>query len=263
LVNADGSNYRVIQTDGPTAAAPPAPAPDGRTVAYDMALNGMLYDLGGEITPFDPSEYGLPEGVQVVRMGSPSWSPKGDKLAWMMAVAGGVYGQSETWEIALGVFDLRSKTMQLLHPYRAGGRGGWLQPATWSTDGQWISFSVESMDEQEHGLWVTTADGSVEQRLSPFSQSPVIWSPPGDEPWANGQALLLVLRYWNDEEEIRLVQGGTWQQALLTLPATNVIDWRALPITADPAPAISRVAEDIGNRDGEVGRQPRGSTDSC
>jgi hypothetical protein len=233
LLNDDGSNYRIIQEEGGLSGSPPAPSPDGQSIAFDMGLKGMVYRKGQGIFPFGPGSFALPEGVQILRMGSPSWSPDGERLAWMMAVTGGGYGQGESWDIVLGVFDLRSRDVILIHPYQPVGRGGWLPPATWSTDGQWLTFSVESTDENERGLWVTAADGSSEQRLSPVSNSPVIWSPPGDEAWANGRSLILVLPYWKEEGEVRLVESGSWRQARLALPVINAVDWRQLPMLSD------------------------------
>ena len=61
------------------------PPPDKRTNAYDMVLTGTIYDIEAGIEPFNPDAYGLLEGVQVVCMRSPSWSPDGGRLAWMMA----------------------------------------------------------------------------------------------------------------------------------------------------------------------------------
>jgi Tol biopolymer transport system component len=236
LVNIDGSNYHIVQSEGPIAGAAPAPSPDGRTIAYDMALTGKIYDLEAGIEPFNPDAYGLPEGVQVVRMGSPSWSPDGGRLAWMMAVVGGGYGQGEAWDIVLSVFDLSSRQVKLIHPYQPVGRGGWLPPATWSTDGRWLTFSVETGDEVEGGLWVASADGSIEQRLSPLGNSPVIWSPPGNESWADGRALILSVPYWKTEGEIWLVKSGSWHPAPLELPVITVRDWRQLPLPANLEP---------------------------
>ena len=227
-VNIDGSNYRVVHSDGPPAGGAPAPSPDGRTIAYDAGLQGMIHDLEMGSEPFNPSGFGLPQGAQVVHMGSPAWSPDGRQLAWMMAVVGGGYGQGEAWDIVLGVFDLSSRQVELIHPYQPVGRGGWLPPATWSTDGAWLTFSVETGYETSGGLWVTAADGSSEQRLSPHSNSPVIWSPPGDESWANGRALILSIPYWKTEGETWLVPSASWQPASLELAAKSVADWRQL-----------------------------------
>ncbi|UCG25946.1 MAG: hypothetical protein JSW55_08175, partial [Chloroflexota bacterium] len=113
--------------------------------------------------------------------------------------------------------------------YQPVGRGGWLPPATWSTDGAWLTFSVESWDEADRGLWATAADGSRELRLNPLSQSPVTWSPPGDEPWANGRTLLLTPDYWEDEPEVFLVYRDSWRQAPLAMRDRAVVDWRRPP----------------------------------
>lgn len=244
LVDDDGGNYRVLQSEGPSAGALPAPSPDGQSIAFDEGLRGMLYWMDfGYYGPFDPGSFGLPEGAQILRMGSPSWSPDGVRVAWMMAVVGGGYGQGESWDIVLGVFDLRSRNVKLIHPYQPVGRGGWLPPATWSTDGEWLTFSVEATDENERGLWVTAADGSSEQRLSPFSNSPVIWSPPGHEAWANGRSLILVLPSWIDEGEIWLVESGSWRPARLALPVIDALDWRQLPSSPEEF-GIYLLAED-------------------
>ena len=198
-----------------------------------MFLNGMLYDLESGAEFFDPGRFGLPEGIKVVHMGSPSWSPDGKRLAWIMGVVGGGYGRGGSWDIILGIFDLEAGTVELIHPYEPIGRGGWLPPATWSTDGEWLTFSVETWHENMRGLWVTAADRKSKSRLSLLSHSRVIWSPEGNEPWANGQTLLL-LNYGTDgSKKTLLINRDSWQQTTLALPDATVIDWRALPLTAN------------------------------
>ena len=227
LVEADGSNYRIAHPEGNLSYAQPAPAPDGQTIAYDEAGSAWLYHLDGGAEPFAPAAY-LPRDVEVPRIASPSWSSDGDRLAWMMAVQGGEYGNEAGWDIALGVFDLASGTGTIIHPYQTAGRGGWLPPALWSPDGEWLVFSVEATDAEERGLWVTRADGNGQTRLHPNVSAQSFWSPPGDQQWQNGAYLLLAEPGLdNPNAPAWLLTRERWAETPVERPAGAIfVDWR-------------------------------------
>lgn len=186
IIEADGSDYRVLSES--LSNAPPAPAPDGQTIAYDQGGTAYLYRQDTSPVPFDPAAYGLP----VHRIGSPAWSPDGRRLAW---IVGGDFGQG--WRIGLGVFDLEARTARLLHPFEPRGVGGWPGAAVWSPDGEWLAYAIwPAADPNEEGICVFRANGEEEHCLG--TGGGPVWSPDGRQ-----------LAFRRDSA-LWLAEAGTW-----------------------------------------------------
>lgn len=163
---------------GPTTFSP---SPDGRTIAYGGGQNGWLVELDDgsqhtpDPTPFRPADYGL-AGFADIQLASPSWSPDGTRLAWMVR---GTLGATGEHQMAIAVFDLATSTARLLHPYEPMG-GGWPEAPVWSPDGQWLAFAAGPVNLDEAGVWVVQSDGQPgEAHRFGWGGTPV-WSPGGD-----------------------------------------------------------------------------------
>ncbi|NLF66319.1 MAG: hypothetical protein GX579_17135 [Chloroflexi bacterium] len=213
LLAADGATYEVL---GETASnAMPAGSHDGTRIAYDEGGQPFIYDVdAGAREPFDPAAFTLPEGVTVTRAASPAWSPDDSAIAWMMGIER--EGEPEGEEIALGIFDLQAGTAQIIHPYVTLGRGGWLIAPTWSPDGAWVVFPVETGDA-DRGMWVTAADGSSEQLLGGDTFSPVFWLP--------DSSAVLVSIPQQATMDLAQYTAPAWEETLLGLTHTRLPGW--------------------------------------
>ncbi len=196
-----GQEQRVLDSENRSNGLP-APAPDGRTIAYDRHGEAWLYEWDGNPQQFDSEVYGL---KNIQRIASPAWSSDGKQLAWYV---GGDFGQG--WQVGLAVFDLEVKTARLLHVYTNAGRGGWFDAPVWSPDGQWLAFGAEDQDQAQAGLWVTSIDGQKEHLIMERGYTSPVWSPDGR--WlAAGRSLIEV---------------GTWRAQPIALPQNaEVVVW--------------------------------------
>jgi Tol biopolymer transport system component len=204
LVSIESGEYLILDDENNSNAFP-APSPDGQRIAYDRGGSPWIYNLTRGPEAFDLDSYdslGI-VGSQKITLASPSWSPDGKQLAW---VIGGGLAQDASYRIAIAVFNLESGTSRILHPYQPIGRGGWPPAPIWSPDGQWLAINAWS-EENPNGLWIVKADGSEEHYLGD-GISPV-WSPDGD---------FLAFTLPTEQPSIWLVQIGEWKVELVQLP---------------------------------------------
>ncbi|MBN1581017.1 MAG: PD40 domain-containing protein [Anaerolineae bacterium] len=189
-----------------------APSPDGQTIAYGGGSTGWLYHWDSGMETFDPSAYGL-DGIKI---GSPSWSPDGTRLAW---VVGGGLAQDGGWQIAIGIFDLETHTVQLVHPYEPVGRGGWPPAAAWSPDGKWLAFAAWEQTSKVPSIWVLRADGQQEEEYALGPGDTLTWSPDGR--WLAFNAVSET-----GESTIRVAETGTWHMVPLDLLSdARLVSW--------------------------------------
>lgn len=155
LVNLDGSGYRVL--DAGESGALPAPAPDGRSIAYDVGLKPKIHRLGVGTESVDLRRM-LPQLPLDYKAGSPAWSPNGQKMAWMVGAA--VAGK---FQIRLALVDMTRRTAQLVRPFEPRGRGSWVDAPVFSPNGEWLALEVPSISGSE--LYLVRADGKLEKRI--------------------------------------------------------------------------------------------------
>ena len=201
MVNLDGSGYRVLDEE---KGGPVAFSPDGSTIAFGCCgSSGVLYEWTEGSNIFDPLDY----GIQVDKLYRSDWSPDGKKLAW---VVGGYLTSSETFQSAIAIFDLESKTAKLHHIYSILGGAMVPHDLSWSPDGTWLAF-VNYLEIVEAGkpphLWVMRADGEEEHYIgSGFNP---IWSPDGQ--WlAYNQENEAPENIW--DQGIWAVRSGAWDE---------------------------------------------------
>lgn len=225
LISKDGSNYRVL-TDRASNAAP-APQPNGTMVAYDLGDSAWLYHIDkDESELFDISIFDL-QIRQGMKIGSPSWSPDGSKLAWWI---GGVFSPPLGGSVALAVFNLGTGRVEVLHPYTPIGSGGWFPPAIWSPEGDWLA-AVTLGEAHKTDLWVMRADGGEEHNLG-FASDPV-WYPEGG--WLIFHSL--------SDERLKRVETSSWNLQTIDLPpGSTPLGWQG--IIPDISTASQQSAEE-------------------
>jgi Tol biopolymer transport system component len=197
-VQTDGSDYRVLGEQW--SIGYPAPAPDGRTIAYDQEGEAWLYRWGTGAEPFDPERYGL----SVQAMANPAWSPDGERLAWIVSIL-----QDGSQRMSIGVFDLRAGTSQLVGQTFEWHVGYWPAAPVWSPDGRWLAYDAVRMAEgSDPALWVYRASGGEEHFLGMGAHPR--WSPDGQ--WLSfnrGSDLFLTeVGVWQPQEVDLLPEGG-------------------------------------------------------
>jgi Tol biopolymer transport system component len=209
IMNSDGSGYQVL-VDGESGALP-AISPDGQQIAYDTSGAAWIYDLNsGTSSRLDPAEYGV-ENVQ--RIGGPSWSPDGTRIAWTIAIT------NPDWRIAVIIFDLVNNTAELYHTYENIGRGGWFPGPAWHPDGEWLAFVAEEVIGENFGVWaINTVNG--EEVYVGWGENP-IWSPDGRwlaySGFSTGSG---------SETPTWLVEVGSWYHLSVQIPDNGrLLDW--------------------------------------
>jgi len=212
VMSLDGSNYQTLADT--SSFWGPAPSPDGDTIAFDSGEAAWLYHLNSGVREqFDTAAQGM-ESPADLKIGSPSWSPDGKELTWW---AGASFGGGP-FQMGLVVFDLQGKTARFLHQYQpVGGSGGWLPPAQWSPDGQWLAFTTRG-EGRTPELWIARSDGGEAHALGAGALP--LWSPDSQ------QLIYLTYDPAGNFAGMVVVNQEAWQPLALDLPsASQPVAW--------------------------------------
>ena len=176
LMNADGSNQRLLFAEGDLDEERPSFTPDGASVVFSRCqLDGetcTLYQIktdGSGLTPVTKFDFGIQDLSAV-------YSPVAGKLAFTSVARGGII-------CAIYLTIAQGSKPHEITPPRLSAR----QP-DWAPDGTKVAFSTHCGNPENEEIWVVDANGSGLRRLTkngndyfsgPHDYHPS-WSPQGD-----------------------------------------------------------------------------------
>jgi Tol biopolymer transport system component len=153
----------------------PALAADGQALAYDtspfyadVTLTGRVYRPDGDPQAIDPALFDGLDGDSTGHLYNPAWTPDGRKMAWLWGAAEGS---------RLVVFDLARQRAIAVHAWQPAQSGALPPSPQWSPDGRWLAIEVWANHEQESGVWVLPADGTLARLHVPAGREPVWLNP--------------------------------------------------------------------------------------
>lgn len=189
----------------------PALAPDGQSIAYDVSafyadvINSRIYhpDIGSQ--PLDPALFDGLEGERPCNLYNPAWSPDGRQLAWLCGTEAGS---------RLVVFDLVRRTAMTVFTWQPAQFGALPPSPVWSIDGKWLAIEIWANNEDESGLWVLPADGTMARLHVPTGREPI---------WLNPSQLFYADVDENMNGDIKLFDLDYGERGVLDLPARSTV----------------------------------------
>jgi hypothetical protein len=190
----------------------PAMAPDGQSIAYDIsafsaeAVSGRIYLPDDGSQPLDPALFAGLEGESSCNLYNPAWSPDGRQIAWLCSGEAGS---------RLSVFDLVRQTAMTVFVWQPAQFGALPPSPVWSIDGKWLAIEIWANSEDESGLWILPADGTLARFHIPTGHDPI---------WLNPSQLIYADLDENMNGDIKLVDLDLGEiRGVLDLPAGSTV----------------------------------------
>ena len=189
----------------------PAMSPDGQSIAYDIsafsagASNGRIYHPDSGSQPLDPALFDGLAGERPCNLFNPAWSPDGRQLAWLCSGEAGS---------RLVVFDLIRQTAMTVFTWQPAQFGALPLSPVWSVDGKWLAIEIWANNEDESGLWVLPADGTLARLHVPTGHQPL---------WLNATQLVYADLDENMNGDIKLFDLDFGEIGVLVLPAGSTM----------------------------------------
>lgn len=230
LIQADGSDYRVVDEQGPALSSTPSWLPDSKHLVYAAGGNLYIYDLGpGQRQGVSLSDYGFASNLSVC---APSWSPQEDEIAFLFSTR--PEPEDTSVEKGYAILNLTEHTSRVLKRYTltetmayegiSSGEhiGGCAQPpALWSPRGDYLLLRIMAVPRTnlQSSLSVVDAQGEQEQALTGiYGAYQADWSPDGK--WIvyvdNGERSLNVVNPFDTDERYQILRplccsGVAWR----------------------------------------------------
>jgi len=189
----------------------PAMAPDGQSVAYDVSafsadvINSRIYHSGNGSQSLDPALFDGLEGERPWNLYNPAWSPDGRLLAWLCGAEA---------DSRLVVFDLVRRTAMTVFTWQPAQFGALPPSPVWSPDGKWLAIEIWANNEDESGLRVLPADGTMARLHVPTGREPI---------WLNPSQLFYADVDENMNGDIKLFDLDYGERGVLDLPAGSTL----------------------------------------
>jgi hypothetical protein len=214
MLDIDSGELQIIEEEH-LSLGRPGMAPDGQSVAYDIsafsadAVNGRIYRPGTGPQPLDRALFDDLEGGASCNLYNPAWSPDGTQIAWLCA------GEAVS---RLLVFDLVRQTAMSVFTWQPAQFGALPPSPVWSLDGKWLAIEIWANNEDETGLWVLPADGTLARLHVPTGHDPL---------WLNSSQLFYSDLDENMNGDIKLFDLDYGRQVrVVDLPAGSTL-WLA------------------------------------
>jgi len=143
-MNTSGGEYQ-IQSDTRTLSTIPVISPDMESVALQ---GGELYHWrdGFQVIDFDVDPLYSPGEVY---LDLAAWSPDSKRIAWSVSIV-----EDDSWLSGIGVYEIETNVIRLLHPYSISMGEGFPPRPIWSPDGEWLAYLTYDADEEKAGGWI-------------------------------------------------------------------------------------------------------------
>jgi len=220
LVNSDGTNYRVLDSQ---PVKDFTWSPDSRQIAY--SIDGDLYIFSLDTNQFNHIslvDYGLSYNFLAC---SPAWSPQGDAIAIFLYSKHKL--EEKSIQHAHAILYLTDHTSKIIKSYTTTATmayeghpigehiGGCAQrPALWSPSGKWLLLTINYIprtDLNHASCWLIDSHGEQVRSLGStiYGVASIDWSP--DEKWVafidGYDSSLRVVNPMNPEEEYQVIKG--------------------------------------------------------
>lgn len=226
LIGFDGS-YELLDKEG-SMTAPPAPSPDGKTIAYSKG-QPSLYHLEGPESgrrPLDLASFGL---GWAEKAGAAAWSPDGSRLAWTL-----LGSPDDSHQALLALLDPATSDYQALMTYTPAGIGGMPPAPLWSPDGDGLLAAPLSFEPETRGLWLFDLHGGT-TRLT--EQAPRLSHTPNPALSPDGRRLAFST---GTSDAVGVINVGAWQPRFWQPPdRVAAVGWA----TARPPAGVVQQAE--------------------
>jgi hypothetical protein len=189
----------------------PAMAPDGQSVAYDISIfstdaaNGRIYRPDEGSQPVDPALFDGLQGQASCNLRNPAWSPDGGRLAWLCSGEAGS---------RLVVLDLQRRTGTAVLTWQPAQFGALPPSAVWSPDGKWLAIEVWAGQNDDAGLWLLPAGGTLARVHIPTGHDPI---------WLNPSQLIYADLDQDMNGDIKLYDLDRGAIGVLDLPAGSAM----------------------------------------